>query len=382
LHQNKRLIVTVHIIFHIERSLEMKKHNLRWISVLLLMVFILTSNNSVFAKEQTDKLNFQDLTGKTKNEIEKVYKSKKSNANIILIDNEGKVTNEYHSDGAYVEYRYNADGELDIIEDSDGIIVRFEKLDNGKVKVKTTRDNEVLKEQYVGELASISTESLTTANTSTQLSGLAVASDTIINGYNLSNILSDSEFTNKNSMTKAEIQTFLENMNSVFANDIQIYRENANGVYNASDQTRLPDLINLYCGFYNINPKVVITHIQKESSLIKNSTGTPHSSKSIIWCMGYGATDSGKIWECSGLDKQISGGVKLMRDTYDSAPSSYPQTKLVNYGTEYVKINNKATYVLYVYTPHTYDITLLPTIGGGNYLFMAIADGYFDLDWN
>jgi len=167
-------------------------------------------------------------------------------------------------------------------------------------------------------------------------------------------LVSDSFFENATYMNPAQVQQFLERKNSVLAKE-------HNGV--------LPSkMISDAAQEYKINPIVLLATLQKENGLVQAQAAT---QKQLDWAFGAGATDSGRISSYSGLQKQVLGAARILRRWHDAQPTELT----VNYGTEKLAPENKATFALYKYTPHTTD-TKLTRLGGGNWLFLNILRKY------
>jgi|GEM_PF-3302846 len=178
-------------------------------------------------------------------------------------------------------------------------------------------------------------------------------------------LMENEEFTDTSAVTAQAIQQFLESRNSRLKDE---YRG------------QLPSqIIYAVCARYGINPKVIIATAQKEQSLITRQNVTEHT---LDWAMGVGCPDNGYHNPAyRGLSKQLESSIRIFKRWYDDGlsknVSASGTTKRVNYGTANQRIENEATYSLYMYTPHTYDIRLNQR-GGGNYLFCRIYIGFFD----
>jgi hypothetical protein len=95
----------------------------------------------------------------------------------------------------------------------------------------------------------------------------------------------------------------------------------------------------------------------------------------------------------SGFDTQVNGGTGMLYDEWFSAPYDMPAVMTgINYDRtttyngvtykDYIWIDDWGTWSLYVYTPHTIDVNLLPTIGGGNYLWKSVFQGWWGSNWD
>lgn len=334
-----------------------------------------------------DKLRFNSVT-----EMKQYVKSKKD-VNILLYDNSGRIINEFHSDGNEIQYNYDVDGNM--IESTDSFNGKqvYERDTSKKIKkIKTYKDNKLAKEQILDGTGTGSV-TINSSNTNDLISPMSntVYEDTIIKGINMNQLISDTQFKNTSTMTSDSIQSFLEAKNSILKDTVQIYYLDTSGKpYFKGDTINAASSIASNAKTYGINPKVILATLQKESSLVSATPGSvSYSSRRFYYAMGYGATDSGDDYTKGGFNVQISGGASTLKNRYDQAPATgYPKIFTnINFGktvtsngvtyNNYVWVKNKATYSLYVYTPHTIDTSLLPTVGGGNYLFVSIAKGWW-----
>ena len=177
-------------------------------------------------------------------------------------------------------------------------------------------------------------------------------------------LIENGEFIDVTTMNSEAIQQFFVSNNSRL-------KDNYRG--------QLPaQIIYDVCAQYGINPKVILATAQKEQSLVTKSNVT---AETLDWAMGVGCPDSGyKNPAYRGLGKQLESSIKIFKRWYDDGISknisSTGTTKRVNYGTANQRIENEATYSLYMYTPHTVDIRLNQR-GGGNYLFCQVYIRFF-----
>ncbi|HNY12167.1 MAG TPA: SH3 domain-containing protein [Candidatus Wallbacteria bacterium] len=181
----------------------------------------------------------------------------------------------------------------------------------------------------------------------------AAGDDSWKNGFNKAYTMSDKEFTNKDSMTKAEIQAFLAKKNSVLSREVD-GRLPADMIYDSAQK-------------YNISPKVILATLQKEQGLVSKTSAT---QKQLDWALGCGAYDGGN-WNQSfkGLANQIDGGTKTLRKWYDYAQDKLNKGESISMTIdgESVAVKNAATYSNYKYTPHF----------AGNKLFQDVYLGWF-----
>ncbi len=180
--------------------------------------------------------------------------------------------------------------------------------------------------------------------------------------YNAGNIMSDFVMTNKNSMTEAQIQAFLNSKNS--CNDTNIakaaqypqYNYNikngkfvcmAQESFNGESAARI---IWQAAQDYGINPQVLIVLLQKEQSLITDTWPNNIQYRSAT---GYGCPDTadcdGKYY---GFKNQVRNAANFFR-AYQTGNTSW--YKLVWPGDKYTG----------TWQPFHYDVRLHPNAGCG-----------------
>jgi len=167
--------------------------------------------------------------------------------------------------------------------------------------------------------------------------------------FNPNYLISDEEMQNYQSMTRADIQAFLEDYNSSLVN------------YHAPDEngtTRLASDIIYRASLENkINPKYLLVKLQKEQSLVTDQSPT---QKQLDGATGYGITD-GCGWSCDsyirnkGFGMQVAAAAGIMRWYYDHVDMETwikrPHQTVIIDG-QVVIPQNYATAFLYTYTPH------------------------------
>jgi hypothetical protein len=214
--------------------------------------------------------------------------------------------------------------------------------------------------------------------------------------FNPNHIIDDSEMLNATSMSLTEIQQFLEKKGSYLATysataaygntktAAQMIYDAARNNYDCTgvslgDNPTEADRAAKCQHITTINPKFIITLLQKESSLIE--TAAPAQAR-LDWATGYGCPDGNA---CNpyykGLGKQINSAA-LQFLAYMNEQSRYPykagQTYTFNnpynaYCSDEITTvtpDNKATAALYNYTPHVYN---------GNYNFFRLYKKYFPI---
>lgn len=169
--------------------------------------------------------------------------------------------------------------------------------------------------------------------------------------YNPNNIISDTDFFNPNTMSESDIQKFLESKNSYLSRMVD-----------SLTQMRPSRIISMIAKEYGINPKVILTTLQKEQSLIENGGKKP-SDDAIEWAMGYAICDScskqdPRLQGYKGLFNQIKYGTAILRKyereilANGQTRSGYAPGKPATIDSTRVIPANTATALLYTYTPH------------------------------
>lgn len=192
--------------------------------------------------------------------------------------------------------------------------------------------------------------------------------------HDFSMLISDAEFHDA-SVTQAMIQKFLERKGGVLKDPVD-GKLPSQMIYDISKKN-------------GISPILILVTLQKEQSLITAKTATKDK---LNIAMGCGCPDVSKCDpKYFGFENQIKCAVEnvYMRHFNAGLKSTYPyEFKNINYGGKCPKnsntgqssiaIKNAATYALYKYTPHTYDICLGDgKKGGGNYLFLETMKQYY-----
>lgn len=211
-------------------------------------------------------------------------------------------------------------------------------------------------------------------------------------GFDAGNIMSDAVMANKNSMSEAQIQTFLNGKNScdkTVASESSVvvdsptrahYKTNSSYVYSikngkfvclaqekfGADGMPSADgggdtaahLIWQAAQDYAINPQVLIVLLEKEQGLISDLWP---NSRQYQTATGYGCPDTSVCdTQYYGLTNQLRSAANLFRTVLNGGWSNYPayQTVYIQYspdascGGSNVYIQNYATSALYRYTPY------------------------------
>lgn len=205
-------------------------------------------------------------------------------------------------------------------------------------------------------------------------------------GFSAGNIISDAVMANYNSMTVAEIQTFLTSKNPCNNRDYSAYVRQSNqypsvkwhwtgsptdGHFVCISEERFGDgtvigegqtaaeIIYGAAQASKINPQVLLVLIEKEQSLI--SDPIPHSGQYRA-ATGYGCPDTAACdSKYYGFKNQVYRAAELFRYTLDNGYYAYPERTHGVYvaynpssscGRSEVYIENRATAALYRYTPY------------------------------
>jgi len=189
--------------------------------------------------------------------------------------------------------------------------------------------------------------------------GLIARADDFDNGY----IISDSDLTNYNSMTLEDIKNFLGRKAGTFDT---FTAPDKDGNIKTAAQIIYEAAIE-----YKINPKFLLVMLQKEQSLVEDST--PRQSQ-FDWAMGYAVCDSCSVDDpdvilSKGFGIQVDKAAGVQRWYIDNTKNGWlktPGKKYIIDGQD-VYIQNQATANLYNYTPHIH----------GNYNFWKIWNSWF-----
>ncbi|MFB0844182.1 RHS repeat domain-containing protein [Paenibacillus oleatilyticus] len=337
--------------------------------------------------------------------------------NIMLYDQTGKIEKEFHADGVEVSYKYDKNGKMMESIDNKGKKQKYEQRENYIEVTEYENDKELYKrgfsfvDEKVKKLASLSVDEQKKLEQDKMKSYVSIEplsttqyEDYKVNGVLMNDLVPGScpcssggsdPFVNPDSMNENQIQNFFSSRNSILKDAVQIWRKDFNAnVYNTNSTIVPSKAIFNAVQTYRVNPKVIITSLQKEASLVSAKPGdVSFSARRFYYAMGYGATDGGDLSGTSGFDVQINKGTELLKNLWFQSPSSYPNLfSNINYGRtvtsngvtykNYIWVKNYGTWALFKYTPHALDVSLLPEISGGNYLFDKIFKGYWSTNWN
>jgi hypothetical protein len=182
--------------------------------------------------------------------------------------------------------------------------------------------------------------------------------------FNPNYIISDQELTDYNAMSLSQVQSFLQSKGSPLAYYATI---DTDGLGRTASE-----IIWRVAQSYKISPKVLLVTLQKEQSLITDTTPT---QKQLDWATGYGICDSCSmsdptLQKYKGFATQVdyAAGWKrwFLENVATLAWVKQPgQTYLID--SYSITPNNIATAAFYTYTPHY----------NGNYNFWKIWRDWF-----
>ncbi len=184
------------------------------------------------------------------------------------------------------------------------------------------------------------------------------------------NIISDAEMQDHRSFSLTTINRFLQSHGGVLGQTVV-------GMLNSVGQTTqksAAQVIQEAAFSSRINPKVLLVMLQKEQSLIEDSSPT---LSQLDWAMGYAVCDSCSkndplIQKYKGLANQITSAAGRLRYYFDH-PREFRhqvgQTHTID--NKPVTMKNQATANLYNYTPHLH----------GNQVFTNLWNKWFSKNY-
>lgn len=191
-------------------------------------------------------------------------------------------------------------------------------------------------------------------------------------------IISDYDLEDISTMTEEKIQSFLLLRGSALA----FYTEEVDGKQKTASQ-----IIYEAAKQYSINPQFLITMLQKEQSLVED---TSPSQGQLDWAMGFGICDSCSksdpaLQELKGFATQVQAVAEKIRLNYLRDLSAKGWT-LSGWGPGIPKFTvdgiqvtpvNKATAVLYTYNPYQGNTQINGRSIGANFNFWKIWQRFF-----
>lgn len=187
--------------------------------------------------------------------------------------------------------------------------------------------------------------------------------------FNPHNIITDVELLNKNSLSKTAIQKFLERENSVLSR----YSQVVNG-----QTKKASEIIWELAQRHSINPKFLLTNLEKEQGLIQKSQAT---EKALDWAMGYSCFGGSCNEKHRGFYNQLDAAAETQQ-IYLAKAGQFGFAvgrETLTFDGYKVTPQNNATANLYIYTPYVGNA---PELGinsrfGANKLFWRIWHRYF-----
>lgn len=174
--------------------------------------------------------------------------------------------------------------------------------------------------------------------------------------FNPNYIISDAEMRDANAMSFMDVYQFLNERGSL---NNQFALDPIDGMVKGTAQ-----LVDDAAKRYGINPKYVLTLLQKESSVVESASPT---QRQLDWAAGYALCDgcyrtSELAQKYQGFSNQIDAGAGWMDWYMDNAPQlTYLKQPGITYAISGSPVTpaNLATAGLYSYTPHLHGNRLL-----------------------
>ena len=188
---------------------------------------------------------------------------------------------------------------------------------------------------------------------------LAESLDDYHPNFDPDNIISDRDLTDYNSLNMEQIRQILVHKGGTLA-----------GYVDPDTRMSAAQIIYDSAQVYKINPKYILVLLQKEQSLVVDSTPT---QRQMDWATGYAVCDSCSmddpvIQKFKGFKKQVSRATWRTR-YYIEHPSEFRYQIGQTYNIDGIEVTlkNSATVALFTYTPHIH----------GNYNFWRIWNDWF-----
>lgn len=237
---------------------------------LILFVILYVFNLTAFGSEtdyfETNKLEISNSF----DDFQEILNEQDSN--IIVLDEKGLPLREYHSNSRIINYIY---------DESDNLIKSIDNYGNESLiySPKPYLDK-LTKFNYYNIRMEIINPNATTA-TSTYF-------NYYVNSYRMNNLITNAQFRNSATLSDDQIQTIFENNGSILKDRILVYRQTTSGTLYFDGTNIIPsDHIGMYSRYYDINPKLILCTLQKESSLV---SGFNHPSSfdnvRLVFAMG------------------------------------------------------------------------------------------------
>lgn len=205
-----------------------------------------------------------------------------------------------------------------------------------------------------------------------------------LSGFSAGNIIDNATMSNKDSMSEAQIQSWLSSKNSCNNNNYANYvkytakgytyiwvgaandtghfaciseeKFDSSGLPTSGDGQTAAQIIYQAAQDYDINPQVLIVLIQKESGLITDTWPNAGQYKSAT---GYDCPDTGACNGSFGFIAQVRSAANLFHTVLTGGWTNYPvgsdyvlYNSNTSCGGSVITIQNLATSALYRYTPY------------------------------
>ncbi len=166
--------------------------------------------------------------------------------------------------------------------------------------------------------------------------------------FNPENVISDGNMRDYTSMSAAGIQTFLDSKTGPLKS-MSFPRHDGGKTATAAT------IIYEACQAWQINPKVMLTMLQKEQSLLTRTTLVTSPNATLDWAVGMGCPDSGvRLQQYKGFGNQIWYAAQRL-DGYGTTKSTIRPlwTPGLVYTVAGVRLTMRSisTYKLYIYNP-------------------------------
>jgi hypothetical protein len=177
---------------------------------------------------------------------------------------------------------------------------------------------------------------------------LSLATPAFAATFNPEDVISDGNMRDYTSMSAAGIQTFLDSKTGPLKS-LSFPRHDGGKTATAAT------IIHEACQAWQINPKVMLTMLQKEQSLLTRTTLVTSPNATLDWAVGMGCPDSGvRLQQYKGFGNQIWYAAQRL-DGYGTTKSTIRPlwTPGLVYTVAGVRLTMRSisTYKLYIYNP-------------------------------
>ena len=207
---------------------------------------------------------------------------------------------------------------------------------------------------------------------------LSLATPALAATFNPEHVISDANMRDYTSMSAAGIQSFLDSKTGPLKS-LSFPRHDGGKPATAAT------IIYESCQAWQISPKVMLTMLQKEQSLLTRTTLVTSPNATLDWAVGMGCPDSGvRLQQYRGFGNQIWYAAQRL-DGYGTTKSTIRPlwTPGLVYDVHGVKLTmgSISTYKLYVYNPSIGAKAPYGDLSGqscsGNANFWKIYSSYF-----